>query len=99
MISALSLLSPSLGPNLSAATRKVQEAATGSFTDMLSSIVSQGVDSVRQSEKTSMAGIEGKASTQDVVDAVMSAERSLQTAISIRDQVVAAFQEISRMPI
>jgi flagellar hook-basal body complex protein FliE len=66
---------------------------------MLNSLVSQGVDSVRQGEKTSMAGIEGKASAQDVVDAVMSAERSLQTAISIRDKVVSAFQEISRMPI
>jgi flagellar hook-basal body complex protein FliE len=34
-----------------------------------------------------------------VVEHVMSAEQSLQTAIAIRDKVVSAYQEISRMPI
>jgi flagellar hook-basal body complex protein FliE len=36
---------------------------------------------------------------QDVVEAVMSAERSLQTALALRDKSVAAWQEISRMAI
>lgn len=99
MIAALSLLAPSLGADLSAASRKVQSAGTGSFSDMLGSMVTQGIDNLRQSEQTGMKGIEGSAATQDVVDAVMSAERSLQTAIAIRDKVVSAFQEISRMPI
>lgn len=99
MISALTLLAPSLGPNLSAATGKVQSAVTGTFSDMLNSVVSQGMSNLRQSEQTGMKAIEGSATTQDAVDAVMAAERSLQTAISIRDKVVSAFQEISRMPI
>ena len=98
MISPISLLTPSLGPDLSAATRKVTSDAS-SFTDMLAQVASQGVNSLRNGEQMSMKGIEGTAQTQDVVDAVMSAERSLQTAITIRDKVVAAFQEISRMPI
>ena len=34
-----------------------------------------------------------------VVDAVMNAEQSLQTAIAIRDKVVTAYLEIARMPI
>jgi len=34
-----------------------------------------------------------------VVEAVMSAEQSLQTAVAIRDKVVAAYQEIVRMAI
>jgi len=46
-----------------------------------------------------MAGIEGKASVQQVVDSVMSAERTLQTGIAIRDKAVAAYQQISQMQI
>ncbi|KAF2990642.1 Flagellar hook-basal body complex protein FliE [Methylocystis sp. MJC1] len=34
-----------------------------------------------------------------VVDAVMAAERSLQTMIAVRDKVVNAYQEISKMAI
>ena len=98
MISPISLLTPSLGPDLSVATRKIQNEAT-SFTDMLSQVATQGINSLRQGEAVSMKGIQGTASTQEVVDSVMSAERSLQTAMTIRDKVVAAFQEISRMPI
>jgi flagellar hook-basal body complex protein FliE len=33
------------------------------------------------------------------VEAVMSAEKSLQTALAVRDKVVNAYQEISRMAI
>ena len=54
---------------------------------------------MKGAESTSIAGIQGNASTQAVVDAVMGAERALQTAVVIRDKVVAAYQEISRMAI
>ena len=36
---------------------------------------------------------------QQVVEAVMAAESTLKTAIAIRDKVVNAYQEISRMTI
>ena len=36
---------------------------------------------------------------QQVVEAVMSAEQTLQAAIAIRDKVVTAYLEISRMAI
>ena len=42
---------------------------------------------------------QGQASVQQVVEAVMSAEQTLQGAIAIRDKVVAAYLEISRMQI
>ena len=41
--------------------------------------------------------MQGKASVQQVVEAVMSAEQTLQSAIAIRDKVVAAYLELSRM--
>ena len=54
---------------------------------------------VSNAETMSMAGIQGKASVQQVVEAVMSAEQTLQGAVAIRDKVVAAYLEISRMQI
>ena len=54
---------------------------------------------VRAGEATAISGIGGKASVQQVVEAIMNAEQTLQTAIAVRDKVVAAYQEISRMAI
>ena len=36
---------------------------------------------------------------REVVDAVMSAEQTLQAAVAIRDKIVSAYLEISRMAI
>ena len=45
-------------------------------------------------ESMSIAGIQGKATTQSVVEAVMSAQEKLQTALAVRDKAVAAFQDV-----
>ncbi len=50
-------------------------------------------------EAMAVAGLLGKASIQDVVEAVSSAELSLQKITAVRDRVIAAYQEILRMPI
>ena len=56
-------------------------------------------DPRKAGEATALAGINGKASTNQVVQAVMTAEQTLQAAIAIRDKVVTAFLEIGRMQI
>jgi flagellar hook-basal body complex protein FliE len=43
--------------------------------------------------------MKGQASLQQVVQAVMMAEQTLQTVVAVRDKVVGAYQEISRMQI
>lgn len=73
--------------------------AASSFGDLLTQIAGQTRDNVKAGEAAAISGIQGKASTQSVVEAVMSAEQSLQTAVAIRDKVVAAYQEIVRMAI
>ena len=40
-----------------------------------------------------------EAASADVTDAVMNAQQNLQAAIAIRDKIVTAFLEISRMQI
>ncbi|MEK4033524.1 flagellar hook-basal body complex protein FliE [Methylocystis sp. IM2] len=59
----------------------------------------QTVDSLKTGEAAAIAGVDGKASLQKVVGAVMQAERDLHTAIALRDKAVSAYQEISRMAI
>ncbi len=87
-------------------TGLVPEAAHGatgevaaSFAAALSDIASQTATTLRQAEQLSIAGIQGQADTREVVDAVMSAEQSLQAAIAIRDKIVTAYLEVSRMGI
>ncbi|WP_454916029.1 flagellar hook-basal body complex protein FliE [Xanthobacter sediminis] len=84
-------------------TQGVQGGGMGAdpsdFSSVLARVSSDTVDTVKAGETASIMGINGRASVQQVVEAVMSAEQSLQTAISVRDKVVAAYQEISRMTI
>lgn len=76
-------------------------AGTGGtdFGDVMAQLATGLRTSLRTGEATAISGIQGKASTQQVVEAVMDAEQSLQTAIAVRDKVVAAYLELSRMPI
>ena len=57
------------------------------------------MSTMKGGEAAAISGIQGKASTQKVVEAIMSAEQALQVAISVRDKVVQAYQEIGRMAI
>ena len=47
----------------------------------------------------SIAGIKGQAGTYEVVSSIMQAEQSLRMAVAIRDKIVSAYLEISRMQI
>lgn len=71
----------------------------GDFSQVLANVATDAIGTVRAGEATAISGIEGKASIQSVVAAVMAAEQTLQAAVSIRDKVVSAYQEISRMAI
>lgn len=83
------------------ATPLIQEAAPSgvSFSDFMNSVGTNFADSLRGAEKTSMDGMLGKASTREVVEAVMSADQTLQTAMAFRDKIVSAYLEIVKMPI
>lgn len=97
-ISKTSLL-PDLQMSPSNATTINKPPAAGGFEAVLNSVAANTVNTLQQSELTAIAGIKGQASIQDVVNQVMAAERTLQTTIAVRDKVVAAYQEISRMAI
>lgn len=50
-------------------------------------------------EAKSAAHLAGKGELIDVVTALTAAETTLETVIAVRDRVISAYQEISRMPI
>ena len=50
-------------------------------------------------EQLSVKALQGSGDMRAVVDAVMSAEQSLQAAVAIRDKIVSAYLEVTRMQI
>lgn len=69
------------------------------FSDLLNDAISSVVHQLRKAETVSIAGLKGGAATHEVVQQVMMAEQSLQASIAVRDKIVAAYLEISRMQI
>jgi flagellar hook-basal body complex protein FliE len=80
-------------------SRDVGSGQMEDFSSMLGGAIADVAQQLRKAEAVSIAGIKGTASTQDVVEQVMQAEQVLQASIAVRDKVVAAYLEISRMQI
>lgn len=85
---------PSLGKAGGAA-----ETQGADFGSMLKGVLNDTMHATKTAEKQIAAGAQGKAEMIDVVTAISSAETSLETVMAVRDQVIAAYQEIMRMPI
>ena len=69
------------------------------FTSALKDAAQSAVDTLREGEQKSMQSVAGKVDIRDVVMAVNNAEVTLQTVVAVRDKVIAAYQDIMRMPI
>jgi flagellar hook-basal body complex protein FliE len=74
-------------------------AAAPTFGALLEQTLSQAVDAGRRGEAIATAAVAGGSGLQDVVEAVNAAEITLQTVVAVRDRMIAAYQEILRMPI
>ncbi|WP_273728305.1 flagellar hook-basal body complex protein FliE [Brucella gallinifaecis] len=99
---ALSRLSETVAEKSVASTSAPQAIPTtpgASFGEVLSQMTDSVGQKLQAAEANSIQGIKGDAPLRDVVSSVMEAEQSLQTAIAIRDKIVQAYLEISRMPV
>ena len=74
-------------------------AGAPDFGQMLTHVMNDVVQTGHHAEAQMVAGVQGKANLVDVVTALSSAETSLETLVSVRDQVISAYQEIMRMQI
>jgi flagellar hook-basal body complex protein FliE len=76
------------------------DAHTGpSFGEVLQDFGNQALAVGHEDEKQTLSASTGKANMTDVVMAVSNAELTVQTVTAVRDKVVAAYQEVLRMPI
>jgi len=73
--------------------------AGASFAEALSQAATNTVDTLKSAEQVSIQALKGDADTRQVADAVMSAQQALQAAVAIRDKIVSAYLDISRMSI
>lgn len=104
MISAIGSAFPRIQTNPAGGTSAANPGAAttvggADFGTVLSQVATNAMDAVKSAEATSIQGIRGEASTQAVVESVMAAERTLQTAVALRDKAVSAYLELSRMSI
>lgn len=107
-ISGLSGLSGLSGPSetrvANAAAMPAMPAVSGtpspgSFAETMKNVGETVVGNLKAAEGQSFAAMRGEVPTREVVDAIMAAEQSLQTAVAIRDKMVTAYLEIARMQI
>ncbi|HLH48771.1 MAG TPA: flagellar hook-basal body complex protein FliE [Roseiarcus sp.] len=96
-LSAAKSASQSFGAG--AATNAAANAGGADFGQVLSQVIGGAIDTVKTGEAMAIQGLEGSAPAFKVVEAVMAAQRTLQSALAIRDKAVSAYQEISRMAI
>jgi len=72
-----------------------ESSGSSLFADMANDFMA----TMQAGESAAIAGMTGKADAQTVVEALAASELAIQTAVSVRDRVVEAYQEILRMPV
>ncbi len=69
--------------------------AAGGFSHLAASFV----DTLTRGEETAKAALVGGADPHALVQALAATELAVETAVTLRDKVVEAYQEILRMPV
>jgi flagellar hook-basal body complex protein FliE len=77
----------------------VSETGGGNFADTLKTFTKDTVNALEEGEKAAGAGATGKGDIASIVTAISKAELMLQTVVTIRDKVIAAYQDISKTQI
>lgn len=76
-----------------------QETKPHAFADMLSDALGGAVDTGLKAEKLQIQAMTGQADLAELATAIAEAELVVNTVVAVRDRAVAAYQEISRMPL
>jgi len=102
------MASPTIAANAYASAARMLEAAgvpktseTGdaSFSAVLKEAIGGVLDAGRKSDAQTVAMASGKANVMDVVTAVAETDVAVSTLVSVRDKVIAAYEDIMKMPI
>jgi flagellar hook-basal body complex protein FliE len=71
----------------------------GSFGDVLKQAMHAVTEAGQKSDTQSAAAVQGKGNMVDVVTAVAETETAIDAVVAVRDRVIAAYEEIMKMPI
>jgi flagellar hook-basal body complex protein FliE len=74
-------------------------SAGGDFAAMVRQVAGGAADTARAAEGRMMQAAAGRADLVEVVTAISEGEAALETLVAVRDKVIAAYEEIMRMPI
>jgi len=77
----------------------VAQSGAPSFSSILKDVVNAVSDAGAKADAQTQAVAMGKANMVDVVTAVAESETAIATLVSVRDKVIAAYQDILKMPI
>ena len=69
------------------------------FSAVLKNVIDGVSQAAHKSDLQAQAVANGKANMVDVVTAVAETETAVQTLVSVRDKVIAAYEDILKMPI
>jgi flagellar hook-basal body complex protein FliE len=105
------LPTPAIAANADAALAQLREQSAGlsregaapdgapNFGSVLNDVMTNVTAIGRKSDAQAHDVAMGKANMIDVVTAVAESETAIQTMVAVRDKVIAAYEEILRMPI
>ena len=102
------MASPTVAANAYAALARIVEtggagkgadAGGPSFSAVLKDAIGGVLDVGRKSDAQTVAMASGKANVMDVVTAVAETDVAVSTLVSVRDKVIAAYEDIMKMAI
>ena len=80
-------------------TRTTGASAEDSGSNLFGRAAQNFTDTIAKSEDTSIAAMTSKADPHALVEALANTQLAVETAVTVRDRVVEAYQEILRMPV
>lgn len=80
-----------------AGTGAAASSGGGGFAEMLQQVAGGTVDGLKAAEHATQMGVLGKMNPVDIATAVTGAENTLQMMVTLRDKMIGAYQEITRM--
>jgi flagellar hook-basal body complex protein FliE len=88
-----------LGESAASSATGANAAGGSNFGEFLTSAMKDAAGTIQNGEQMATQQVAGKGNIVDVVQAVNSAELTLDTVMAVRDKVIAAYQSIMQMPI
>jgi len=106
------MATPTIAANAYASLAKMREDTAGiagglgktdasgpNFGSILKDVIDAVSAAAQKSDAQAQAVAAGKANMVDVVTAVAETETAFQTLVSVRDKVIAAYEDVLKMPI